>query len=722
MGVVMRHFQLNHPFHQKALFVAIMLALSSISAAEEASSSVEPETLTEVQVTSNADAGQASEKTKSYTVKETTSATRLETSIKETPQSISVITRQLLDDFRVTTVNDALDYTTGLKVERVEPVRTYYNVRGTDVTNFQIDGIGTPLTFGIQIGDIDVSVFDRIEVLRGANGLLTGTGNPSATINFIRKRPTAEFNAKINTTLGSWDNRRLDVDISSPLNADGSVRGRLVTAHQNTGSYLDRQSQEKNIAYGIIEADITDRTTIAIGHTFQQNDTSSNMWGTLPLLYNDGSKRSYKRSDSTAPDWSYWDTKSNNTFVELTHLFDNDWQLKAQAQRKEYNSDAVLLYTFGNEDRTTGLGLFSYPGIYLDDHKDSVVDVYANGPFEFAGRKHELVAGITWSRSDVNEIESLAPFEPYASFDAIADYPKPAFTRSGRFADTTTKRLNAYTAAKFNVTDDLKLTVGANALSYDLSGFSYGVIQEADATNKVTPYLGAVYDLNDMHAVYGSYTEIYNPQVEVDRNQNTLDPLQGKNYELGFKSEWFAKKLNTSAAAFYTTQDNLPVAVGQIGTRTINDAISAKTKGFELDASGELTDRLSINTGYTHLMSIKDEDGNNVKPFTPRRLARLTTVYKVPQIEGLKLGANVSWQSDVHVDITIPAGTFRFKQESYTTVNLLANYEIDKHWSAALNLYNVTDKKYFNSLQFAGFGQAFYAAPLNGAATLTWNY
>lgn len=718
----MHSLQLNYFFRQKTLFAAIILALPSIAIAETPVAE-SADTLQEVKVVSTAQGAEvASEKTKSYTVKKSATATRLDTSLKETPQSISVITRQLLDDFRITTVNDALDYTTGLRVERVEPVRTYYNVRGTDVTNFQIDGIGTPLTFGIQIGDIDVSVFDRIEVLRGANGLLTGTGNPSATINFIRKRPTVDFNAQINTTYGSFDNRRLDVDISAPLNVDGSVRGRLVTAHQNTGSYLDRQTQEKNIAYGIIEADITDNTMVAFGHTFQQNDTSSNMWGTLPLLYSDGSKRPYKRSDSTAPDWSYWDTKSNTTFAELSHLFNNDWQAKAQVQRKEYNADATLLYTFGNEDRATGLGLFSFPGLYLDDYIDTIVDVYANGPFELGGRKHELVVGATWSRSDVNEIESLAPIEPYASFDAIADYPKPNYTRSDRFADTTTKRLNIYSAAKLDVMDDLKVTAGASALSYDLEGLSYGTIQQADAKNKVTPYLGAVYDLNDIHALYGSYTEIFNPQVEVDRNQKTLDPLQGKNYELGLKSAWLNKKLNSSAALFYTSQDNLPVAIGQIGTRTINEGITAITKGYELDASGELTDRLSINAGYTHLMSIKNENGDNVKPFAPRRLARLTAVYKVPQVEGLKIGANVNWQSDMHVDITIPAGTFRFKQESYATVNLLANYEIDKHWSAALNLYNVTNKKYFNSLQFAGFGQAFYAAPLNGAATLTWKY
>lgn len=706
---------------RKALASALLIAFPLISVGAEVTSTDGVETMSEVEVKAEADQELASEVTESYSVRRSGTATRLNTSLKETPQSISVVTRQQLDDFRVLTINDAFDYMTGVKVERVETDRTYYTARGSDITNFQIDGIGVPMSDGLTIGDIDLAVYDRLEVLRGANGLLTGTGNPSATINFIRKKPTADFQAKIDTALGSWNNRRLDADFSGALNESGSVRGRLVLAHQNTDSHLDRYSKEKHVAYGVIEADVTDNATFTVGHTFNQNDSSSNMWGSLPLLYSDGSKRSYKRSDSTAPDWSFWDVKRNVTFAEFEYSFANEWDLTARLTREEMDSDARLFYVFGSEDRVTGLGLGAFPAEYLTTDKSLIANIYANGPFDLFGREHELVVGANWSRTQHNEIENTGANVTLASFGSIEDAPKPAvFVLSGigRSANFSFKRSNFFTAVKLNATDALKLTAGASALAYRAKGYSYGTENKAADHNKVTPYIGAVYDLNDNHALYASYTSIYNPQNAIDQEFEILDPLEGKNYEVGFKSEWFNKRLNTSFALFKSVQENLAQTIGLIGTREISEGIEAKTKGYEFDVSGEVSDNLSINAGYTRLVSVKDDEGDNVKAYTPRQMAHLTTVYKVPYIQGLKIGGSLNWQSDTHAVIN----GARYKQNSYATLNLMANYTINNHWSAAVNLYNVTDKKYLTSLQWASFGQGYYAAPFNGLATLTWKY
>ncbi len=661
----------------------------------------------------------ATEKTDSYTVQSTSTATRLNTSIKETPQSISVITREQLDDFRVLTVNDALSYATGVRAEQFETDRSEYTARGFTITNFQIDGIGTPITYGTNYGDLDLAIYDRVEILRGANGLLTATGNPSATINFIRKRPTSAFQAKADLSLGSWNNKRLDADISGGLNADGTVRGRLVVARQDRDSYLDRYDNERTVAYGVIEADLNDSTSIALGHTYHQNDSSGNNWGSLPLLYSDGSKRDYKRSDSSAPDWSYWDVGTNITFAELSHYFGNDWQIKGQLTRKTTDSDARLHYIYGNENRATGLGLFSYPAMYRTRTEDHVADIYANGPIDLGGRKHELVFGTTLSKADVKDYSRFGPIgTAITSFDSAADFPLPTFGSESESADFSTKTTNIYTAAKLNLADELKVTVGGSLLNYELEGVSYGTPQEAEESNKFTPYIGAVYDLNDTYALYASYTGIYKPQVELGTDLKVLAPLKGKNYEAGVKSGWFNERLNSSFVVFRTEQENVAQEVGMFGSTTVYEGIQATSKGYELDLSGEVTDRLSVNAGYTRLMSLKDSEGQNVNPFVPRHQLHLGTVYKVPFITGLKVGANVNWQSDTHVDI----GTVRYEQDSYAVLNLMANYQIDTHWSAALNLYNVTDEKYLTSLRYAYSGQSYYAAPVNGLATLTWKY
>jgi outer membrane receptor for ferric coprogen and ferric-rhodotorulic acid len=723
----MQSLQLNYLFRQRTLFVALMMALPLISSAEEAMPAAETETLPEVAVKAGAsDEAKPSEKTKSYTVKSTATATRLNTTLRETPQSISVITRQQLDDFRILSVNDALSYATGIKVEQFETDRTEYTARGFNITSFQIDGLNSPISFsGTNYGDLDVAVYDRIEVLRGANGLLAGTGNPSATINFIRKRPIREFQAKFDLSAGSWDNRRLDADVSSPLNADGSVRGRLVAAHQNRNSYLDRYSTERNVIYGVIEADLTDSTNLALGHTYQQNDSRGNNFGSLALLYADGSKRDYKVSDSTAPEWSSRNVDTNITFAELTHYLNNDWKVKGQLTHKETTSKGPHNYVYGNEDRATGLGLFSYPVVYDFETEDNVADIYANGPFELAGRKHELVVGATLSKTSMKEFSRLGSTIGAAlgSFDAAGSFPQPTFAAETKDSDYESTTTNIYTAVKLNPTDALKVTMGGSLLRYELEGEAYGTLQEAKENNKLTPYVGAIFDLNDTHSVYASYTGIYRPQVELGADRKTLAPLKGKNYEAGVKSEWFNKKLNSSFALFRTEQENQAQAIGTVPDRlgrlvTSYEGIQATSKGYEFDVSGEVTDNLNINAGYTRLMSVKGDQDQNVNPFVPRHLVHLTTVYNVPLIHNLKVGASLNWQSETHVDI----GTVRYEQDSYATLNLMANYKIDNHWSTAVNLYNVTDEKYLSSMRYASFGQAFYAAPFSGLATLTWKY
>ena len=130
------------------------------------------------------------ERLNNYLYEKADSLSRLDLDIKDLPQSISVIGEEMIDDFALNNINAVLDTVTGLNVEEVETDRTYFTARGFDVTNFQVDGLGLPVLSGNVHGDIDTAIYDRVEVLRGANGLMTGTGSPSATINYVRKKPT----------------------------------------------------------------------------------------------------------------------------------------------------------------------------------------------------------------------------------------------------------------------------------------------------------------------------------------------------------------------------------------------------------------------------------------------------------------------------------------------------------------------------------------------------
>lgn len=707
---------------RKAL--SFLLATTSVLgvngyAGESASTSEDDATLPEVRVEAATRKNAPSEQTGSYTARNSNAATGLDLSLRDTPQSVTVITKSQMDDFHLTNINDVLDSATGIVVERVETDRTYYTARGSDVQNFQMDGIGLPLDFGLATGDIDTAVFDRIEIIRGANGLMSATGNPSATVNFVRKRPTRDFKAELDLTGGSWSSYRAEGDVSGSLNAAGTVRGRVVGVFQDKDSYLDRYGHEKKVAYGILEADLSDNTMLTVGHTYQQNNANGVLWGALPLIYTNGQRINYDVSASTAPDWAFWDSKEHRTFLELAHQFNNGWEAKGILTRRQRSENSNMLYIYGTPDNNTDLDMGLWPSTYTLDNEQWIADIYAKGPFSLAGREHELVVGASLSRSEMEEESRYgASLGTNVSLNDvlagnISNTTYPAVSGTANFVD---KRSSGYAAAHLNITDKLKFIGGARITSVESSGESYAVPHAYKHNNKVTPYAGIVYALNDVHSAYASYTRIFNPQFEVDINRQPLAPLEGDNYEAGIKSEWLGKKLNTAVSVFRTKQDNVAEIAGTIplSVDSFYRGVRAISQGLEFDISGEVTDRLKVQGGYT-AMSLKDNNDNEVKTYTPRHLLKLSTTYRVPMVDNLKVGMSVKWRGDIYKDIN---GT-RVTQDSYALLDLMAEYQINDKAALTFNMYNVTDEKYLTSLMW---DQSFYGTPRSASLTLSWKY
>src|SRR5262245_10963258 len=257
-----------------------------------------------------------------------TGATGLSLDLKDTPQSISVVTSEMMDAYGTNNVNDALRLATGISVEAWETNRTNYEARGFEIKNTQIDGVGLPNNWGIMTGTMDSFGYDKIEVIRGANGLLTGVGNASGTINFVRKRPTNSAQGTLSLTGGSWDMKRIDGDYSTPLTEDGRWAGRAVVAYQDQDSYLRGLSDDRLYTYGIVDGQLGDRTTVALGYSYQSTHTDGNLWGALTLSNSDGTQAEFSRSASTTQDWTFWDTTNQNAFAELTFALSDRWSLK----------------------------------------------------------------------------------------------------------------------------------------------------------------------------------------------------------------------------------------------------------------------------------------------------------------------------------------------------------------------------------------------------------
>ncbi|KOX66072.1 TonB-dependent receptor [Pseudomonas psychrophila] len=669
-------------------------------------------------ITSTADSDEAPQ---GYQAKPNATTTRLNLTAGQTPQGITSIKREQLDDFKLNSIRDVLESTPGVNVQKVETDRTYFTARGFDITNFQYDGMGMGLTGGVLVGDIDTAPYEQVDILHGANGLMTGTGNPSATVNFIRKRPTYEPEAKVSVSAGSWDKRRVDLDVSGPLTDSGNVRGRVIYANEVGNSYLDRYSREKNIFSGMLAFDLTDDDTLTVGYEDQKSDANGASWGALPLTDSNGNALHYSSTRSNiAQPWVYWDVRTTRAFAEWQHSFANDWKSTLTLTAMEHREDTDMFYIYGDKASATG-----YTGLasnYKGKTRELDGDLSFSGPFSLGGREHQLTFGANVARSRTHETSlygTSSYYTPVSLEDALnGSIPKPTYSNTA-LADATSnytdRQKSLYAGARFSLTDDLHLITGARMLSADSDGDNYGSRRDVRVHGKITPYAGVVYDLTPKYSLYASYTKIFNPQYYLNTQGQVLEPLEGKSYEAGIKGHLLDKRLDISAAVFHTKQDNVATYVGfdsALGGY-LYDGMSYKSSGLELEASGELAPGLQISGGYTYVY-ITDADNNRGRKFIPRNALTSSMTYRLPMAPKVKVGGSLKWQSKIEND-DAPAAN----QAAYALVGLMTSYDIDPHWSTQLNLDNLTNEKYLQSVRY---GQSNYGAPRNVTASVSWKF
>ena len=677
----------------------------------------------------------------SYTTSATASSTKLPLSIRETPQTVTVVTRQLMDDQAAQSIGDVLRNAPGISTQAYDSDRMEYSARGYAITNYQYDGVNSKYdgVFDEGATKVDMALYDRVDIVKGATGLLSGSGEPSATINMIRKKPTREFKASVTGSVGSWDNYRTEGDISGPLNDDGSVRGRLVGVYQDADSYLDHYSKKNDVFYGIIEADLTPDTLLTFGMDYQKIKPRGSSWTGNPYYFSDFSKTDFSRSFNPATDWSRRDVTAQTVFASLEHRFDNEWKIKGTLNQQTNDHDTQLgSASGGNPDPVTGDGMFFYWGRWEGHRVQNTADINASGPFTLFGREHELVVGATSQSSRLTGATydaSQFGLVPGSIFDWSGKYPKPDFPKNGKYEENSNQN-SAYIAARFKPVYDLAVILGSRVSDFQYNDtYRYYVQSSTFSDNKtnskqhgkVTPYAGVVYDLNDTYSTYASYTSIYKPVTEKNRSGSALAPTEGNSYEIGLKGEYFGGRLNASAAVFHTEQKKLPIYAGIDGAgNTYYESVDgAKTKGIEFELAGELMPDWNIMAGYTYAQT-KTDDGERLYGFPlettkPENVARVFTTYRLPGVlNKVTVGGGVNWQSPFYGKIYNDSkGDYDIiEQDKYALVNLMTRYEYNEHLTFNLNANNVFDKKYLSGL--GNFSTVYYGEPRS--LTLTTKY
>ncbi|AOA57746.1 TonB-dependent siderophore receptor [Acinetobacter larvae] len=599
-----------------------------------------------------------------YTVSRSSSATKLDLALKDTPQSISIITQKQIEEQNLQNVNDVLEATPGITVSNFGVPgagrATFYS-RGYEISNVMVDGNPTLISGsrGMELlAGYDTIIYDRVEVTRGSTGLSTGTGDPSGSINFVRKRPSKEAEGSAKLSYGRWDKKRVELDVSQPFNQDASIRGRFVAAYSQGDSYIDRLSEESKIFYGIIEADLGDQTTLALGGTFFDKDVDA----ASPHMTSGASSDPLSRGEfdggrywNAATDWSYAHIRNWNGFITLDHKFNDNWKLSTNYQYSKSTPDrkwGVIGSSWYNEEYNTASYSIGREKPNSDIHN---LDMTLMGKFNLFGREAQIATGINGYQSKTFDPiygtriyiechEGKKTKQGCVNLDdwnnGAMPYPEntsgvykmfygqfPIDDYRNTYYDRTERQYGYFFSTKFEPLERLKVILGTRYNHYNIYTDYYLKGNPSDdyaynykPKDKWIPYAGLIYDLTENTTAYASYTGIYKTQLEKDLYDEFLPFVEGNSYEMGVKSSLFNDTLNLHTAIFRMQEENTPHYYAMVPVnpetgqqyRCTNplgglecdpkfvDEGSTIT-GFEISAAGQLTPAWLINAGYTYL-------------------------------------------------------------------------------------------------------------------------
>lgn len=528
----------------------------------------------------------------------------------------------------------------------------------------------------------------------------------------------------------------MDADVSTPLNQTGTIRGRAVVAYQDADSYIDRFDEKRKVAYGVVEADLTDKTKASLGVSYQNIDITGIARSGLPSFYTDGSRTQWKRSDSAAASWSYSNRTTTAYFADIEHQINTRWKVKAIASRTITDSDEVVGYAFssGGINKQTGAGAMLYATRWDYKPTQDLFNATLNGQFDLFNQTHDIILGTTYTESK-DKRPSYSGWNNAYTWDGtlnnIYDWDGNTPTRPETLIDgwsaENEKSQSFFVSTRLKIKDDLALLLGARVENWERVKQNYyqkdNRLQTTprEENGEVTPYIGITYDLTDHWSTYASYTTIFSPQNTKTITGDYIDPLTGISTELGIKGAFFENQLNLSAAVYQTKEDNKAIQiVGETapdGSQAYRAESGTKSKGYEVEATGKLTDHWQISTSFSRNLS-EDKNGNALNTNIPSNLAKLFTSYKLPYLnEAITVGGGIRWQSEIFSDNVGPKGDQRFTQKQYSIVDVMARYKMSENLSTTVNINNLFDKKYYLTTN-----NSYYGAPLNFRVGLKYDW
>ncbi|WP_336006504.1 TonB-dependent siderophore receptor [Acinetobacter pittii] len=674
-----------------SLSIAQLCCISSAFAETNGSST----TLATIKIKAQQAADQA------YKVDSSSSATRSEVALKDTPQSVSVVTQKVIEDIGATRLIEALDLAGG--------VTRANNFGGQGLTGFNLRGFtsgefyrnGFPINRGYPNAP-DSNTIERVDVLRGPSSSLYGRGDPGGTFNLISKTPKSEQQTTLGAQLSSEGLYRTTIDTTGTIPNAENIGYRLNVIAEGGDSYRDHVESKRYGIAPVIQWQASDATKVTFEADILRNQHPLDRGHT---------RYAGQKSFNSSPETYLWETgKYNNrlyndndmTQLRVEHDLGNDWKLNAGVQYLHGKLYGYAVEANGIQaDGETLDRNYNYRELKW---QDTDAQINLTGNFQLLGLAHTLVTGLEYENYDYKSYiirsDPKSNNYPINIYDPVLGQPLPELKNI-----TTHDRENLKTTAVF-AQDQIDLNERLSALlglrfehyEHDYKNLLPNTTNWNTGHDAFIPRLGLVFKARDNLSIYSNAAKSFKPNTGASRNGEGFDPEEGMAYELGFKWQALDNMLSVDSAIFYAKKENV-LTLDPVDSAYKVAAGEVRSQGIELNIAGQITPAWKIIGGYAYTDAEVSKD-NTLKKGTalaniPKNSFNLLNIYEFQDgpLQGLGLGINQKY-IDKRAGQTANS---TYTMKSYAVTDLVSYYQATPKLRLNLDLKNIFDKVYDES-------------------------
>ncbi|AWA41848.1 TonB-dependent siderophore receptor [Pseudomonas sp. 22105] len=647
-----------------------------------------------------------------YTATRTAAGTKTDTALVEAPRSISVATRQQMEDRGVHSLDDAVRYMPGITASSYgsDTRADWLRVRGFEPTQF-LDGL--PLPKGVYANPKQETWnLDRLALLRGPASSVYGQTPPGGLLDMVSRRPSDVQSSEIQLQYGSDNHRQINFASTGKIDDAGQFLYGLSGVVRDSGTQIDHVDNKRYNIAPSLTWNIDDDTRFTLLTQFTRDDTGI----TSQFLPVQGTKidmpfgKVSHHKNLGDPDWEYYDRTYYALGYAFEHRLNDVWQFKQNLRYTKsdlsFQGITVGSYPFTQVDNDGNVGRTTT--IVDEDISQFAVDNNFQADFATGDIRHTLLLGLDHQRSNTNYTSIFGSAPEINVNNPIHGQPivRPARTTAFYDYNQKTYQTGLYVQDQMAL-DQWRLTLGGRE---DWVHTSTQFINKGDATNtqrdKAFSGNAAIsYVFDSGFVPYLSYAESFQPTTGADASSTeSLKPTEGKQWELGIKYQPPGSKTLLTAAVYDLTQKNVSVSSFVNGVSITSQTGEVKVKGLELEAVSDVTDNLKVIAAYTLAKSEVQNgaDKGNRLQLMPNQQASLWADYTWHSgvLDGFGIGAGARYTGNTYGD---KANTWLGKADAYTVFDAAVHYDLGrldnslKGASLALNATNLLDKDYIST-------------------------